>query len=159
MSPATYISSVWPGSCAAVSVYGPSIRDSADMRIQQTCSPGKGKHLKFLLKWSGEGDFESQGKRKECRTHTNGFWQQSMGPGQPGVRWELVLVWSGSPVWCLVAPVLSGHVSPMLNLGQLLGHVPGQSLGVLKMSWKIHVQTCFNRGHRTLGQNTLRTQF
>ena len=34
----------------------------------------------------------------------------------------------------LVAPVLSGHVSPMLNLGQLLGHVPGQSLGVLKMS-------------------------
>ena len=27
----------------------------------------------------------------------------------------------------LVAPVLSGHVSPMMNLGQLLGLVPGQS--------------------------------
>ena len=59
----------------------------------------------------------------------------------------------------LVAPVLSGHVSPMMNLGTVLGHVPGHVLGVLKMSSKIHGLSCFNRGHRTPGRDTLRTQY
>ena len=49
----------------------------------------------------------------------------------------------------LVAPVLSGHVSPMMNFGQVLGLVPGHVLARPQNVLKIHVLTCFNRGHRT----------
>ena len=59
--------------------------------------------------------------------------------------------WGGLSVMGTIARGVLTH-APMMNLGEVLGLVPGQFLARPQNVPKIHVLTCFDRGHRTLGR-------